>query len=309
MKKIARIVNESFFEGVLFMFSMTGFGKGEYKANGIEMTVEMKTVNNRYLDIAIKSPKIFNAYEETIRSLIRSKITRGHLDVFVNYIDKREKPKNLYVDQGAAQGYYNAAKKLNELFPDIENDFTLTALMRSSDVIRQEDIQGADEELISALTSAISSALDNLNAMREKEGKKLCEDMLSRMSVIETLVSNISERAPLVSAQYKNKLEDKMKDILNGVNYDETRLLTEVAIFVDKSNIDEELTRLNSHIVQFRNICKEERVGRKLDFLVQEFNRECNTICSKSNDLKITDYGLALKNEIEKIREQVQNVE
>ena len=133
--------------------------------------------------------------------------------------------------------------------------------------------------------------------------------MLSRMSVIETLVSNISERAPLVSAQYKNKLEDKMKDILNGVNYDETRLLTEVAIFVDKSNIDEELTRLNSHIVQFRNICKEERVGRKLDFLVQEFNRECNTICSKSNDLKITDYGLALKNEIEKIREQVQNVE
>lgn len=291
------------------MFSMTGYGKGEYKSDGIEMTVELKTVNNRYLDVVIKSPKIFNAYEETIRSVIREKITRGHMDVFVNYIDKREKAKSLYVDAGAAAGYYDAAKKLKSLFPDISDDFTLTALMRSADVIRQEEIQGADETLILALKSALSSALENLNVMREKEGEKLADDMLSRMSVIERLVAQIGERAPLVSLQYKDKLEEKIKEILNGATYDETRLLTEVAVFVDKSNIDEELTRLNSHISQFRNICKEERVGRKLDFLVQEFNRECNTICSKSNDLKITDCGLALKNEIEKIREQVQNVE
>lgn len=291
------------------MFSMTGYGKGEYKSDGIEMTVELKTVNNRYLDVVIKSPKIFNAYEETIRSVIREKITRGHMDVFVNYIDKREKAKSLYVDAGAAAGYYDAAKKLKSLFPDISDDFTLIALMRSADVIRQEEIQGADETLILALKSALSSALENLNVMREKEGKKLADDMLSRMSVIERLVAQIRERAPLVSLQYKDKLEEKIKEILNGATYDETRLLTEVAVFVDKSNIDEELTRLNSHISQFRNICKEERVGRKLDFLVQEFNRECNTICSKSNDLKITDCGLALKNEIEKIREQVQNVE
>ncbi len=291
------------------MFSMTGYGKGEYKSEGIEMTVELKTVNNRYLDVVIKSPKIFNAYEETIRSVIREKITRGHMDVFVNYIDKREKAKNLYVDAGAAAGYYNAAKKLKSLYPDISDDFTLTALMRSADVVRQEEVQGADETLILALKSALSAALENLNVMREKEGKKLADDMLSRISVVEKLVAQIKERAPLVSSQYKDKLEEKIKEILNGVTYDETRLLTEVAIFVDKSNIDEELTRLNSHISQFRNICKEERVGRKLDFLVQEFNRECNTICSKSNDLKITDCGLALKNEIEKIREQVQNVE
>lgn len=291
------------------MFSMTGFGKGEYKADGIEISVEVKTVNNRYLDVAIKSPKIFNAYEEIIRSAVRERITRGHLDVFVNYIDKRERPKSLYVDAGAASGYCAAAKKLKDLFPDLADDFTLTALMRSPDVVRQEETQGADEALLNALQAALCKALDNLNAMRKKEGEKLSDDMLSRMDAVEKLVDEISARAPLVAAQYKSKLEERMKEILNGAAYDEARLLTEVAVFTDKANIDEELTRLRSHIAQFRNICREERVGRKLDFLVQEFNRECNTVCSKSNDLKVTDCGLALKNEIEKIREQVQNVE
>ena len=291
------------------MFSMTGFGKGEYKADGIEISVEVKTVNNRYLDVAIKSPKIFNAYEEIIRSAVRERITRGHLDVFVNYIDKRERPKSLYVDAGAASGYCAAAKKLKDLFPGLADDFTLTALMRSPDVVRQEETQGADEALLNALQAALCKALDNLNAMRKKEGEKLSDDMLSRMDAVEKLVDEISARAPLVAAQYKSKLEERMKEILNGAAYDEARLLTEVAVFTDKANIDEELTRLRSHIAQFRNICREERVGRKLDFLVQEFNRECNTVCSMSNDLKVTDCGLALKNEIEKIREQVQNVE
>ena len=291
------------------MFSMTGFGKGEYKADGIEISVEVKTVNNRYLDVAIKSPKIFNAYEEIIRSAVRERITRGHLDVFVNYIDKRERPKSLYVDAGAASGYCAAAKKLKDLFPGLADDFTLTALMRSPDVVRQEETQGADEALLNALQAALCKALDNLNAMRKKEGEKLSDDMLSRMDAVEKLVDEISARAPLVAAQYKSKLEERMKEILNGAAYDEARLLKEVAVFTVKANIDEELTRLRSHIAQFRNICREERVGRKLDFLVQEFNRECNTVCSKSNDLKVTDCGLALKNEIEKIREQVQNVE
>ena len=291
------------------MFSMTGFGKGEYKADGIEISVEVKTVNNRYLDVAIKSPKIFNAYEEIIRSAVRERITRGHLDVFVNYIDKRERPKSLYVDAGAAAGDCAAAKKRKDMVTGRADDFTLTALMRSPDVVRQEETQGADEALLNALQAALCKALDNLNAMRKKEGEKLSDDMLSRMDAVEKLVDEISARAPLVAAQYKSKLEERMKEILNGAAYDEARLLTEVAVFTDKANIDEELTRLRSHIAQFRNICREERVGRKLDFLVQEFNRECNTVCSKSNDLKVTDCGLALKNEIEKIREQVQNVE
>ena len=291
------------------MFSMTGFGKGEYKQNGIEMTVEIKTVNNRYLDISVKSPKIFIAYEEVIRAAVRKVITRGHLDIFINFVDKREKPKSLYVDVPAAQSWNDAAAKLKGLFPDLENDFTLSSLMKCPDVVRQEEVQGADEQLVAALEYALGLALENLNAMRLKEGAKLKEDMLSRMSEIERLVEKIRQRAPLVAEDYRKKMQERMKEILEGVNYDEGRLLTEVAVFADKSNIDEELTRLNSHISQFRSICEEERVGRKLDFLVQEFNREANTVCSKSNDLSVTDSGLALKSEIEKVREQVQNVE
>lgn len=291
------------------MFSMTGYGKGEYKAEGIDMTVEIKTVNNRYLDISVKSPKIFNAYEEVIRSAVRKKLTRGHADIYINLVDKREKPKNLYVDMPAAKSWAEAAETLKKQFPALDNDFTLNALMKCADVVRQEEVQGADEALVSALVAALDGALENLNAMRLKEGKKLAEDMLSRMDTIEKFVSDISARAPLVAEEYRRKLEDRMKEILSGVDFDEGRLLTEAAVFADKSNIDEELTRLRSHIVQFRSICKEERVGRKLDFLVQEFNREANTICSKSNDLAVTGSGLALKNEIEKVREQVQNVE
>ena len=291
------------------MYSMTGYGKGEYREGGIELTAEIKSVNNRYLDIAVKSPKVFNAYEEVIRAEVRKKLSRGHADIFINFVDKREKPKNLYVDSPAAQGWYDAAKRLKEMFPGLSDDFTLTALIKCPDVVRQEEVQGADEELVGALKSALATALDNLNAMRLKEGTKLSEDMLSRMDEIERLVSKIRTRAPLVAAEYRKRAEERMKEILEGIDYDEARLLTEVAVFADKSNIDEELTRLGSHILQFRAICKEERVGRKLDFLVQEFNREANTVCSKSNDLAVTDAALALKSEIEKVREQVQNVE
>ena len=291
------------------MFSMTGYGKGEYKEGGIELTVEIKTVNNRYLDISIKGPKIFNAYEETIRSRVREKLTRGHLDIYIGFVDKREKEKVLFVDENAAKSYYEAALRIKAMFPALADDFTVNALMKCADVVRQEDLQGADEALVSALESALCSALDNLNAMRGKEGKKLADDMLSRMNEVERLVAAIRERAPSVAENFRKKMDERMREVLSGVDFDETRLLTEVAVFADKSNIDEELTRLSSHIAQFRAICKEGRVGRKLDFLVQEFNREANTICSKSNDLAVTNAGLALKNEIEKIREQVQNVE
>ncbi len=291
------------------MFSMTGYGRGEYKEGGIEMTAEIKTVNNRYLDISVKCPKIFLGYEEVIRSAVREKLTRGHADVFISFTDKREKAKEIYLDEAAARAYVTAAEKIKNLFPDLENDFTVSSVMRLPDVLKQEESAGADEQLISALKAALGAALDKLNVMRETEGEKLADDMLGRVCAIENLVGKISLRAPLVAANYKQKLEEKLKNYLDGVNPDEGRLLTEVAVFTDKSNIDEELTRLKSHISQFRAIAKEKLVGRKLDFLVQEFNRETNTICSKSNDLEITKCGLDLKNEIEKIREQVQNVE
>jgi uncharacterized protein (TIGR00255 family) len=288
---------------------MTGYGRGEYKAGGVELTVEIKTVNNRYLDASVKCPRIFNAYEEEVRSAVRKKLTRGHADVFISLSDKRERQKTLTLDENAAKAYVASAEKLLSLFPELVNDLSVTGVMRLPDVIKQDDIAAADEEIIAALNCALSQALDNLNAMRLKEGAKLEEDMLSRMSAIETLVNKIETRAPLVAENYRQKLRAKMEKLLGGAEVDESRLLTEVAVFSDKSNIDEELTRLHSHISQFREICKEQLVGRKLDFLVQEFNRETNTVCSKSNDLEVTRLGLALKNEIEKIREQVQNVE
>lgn len=291
------------------MYSMTGYGRGEFKAGGIELTVEIKTVNNRYLDVSIKSPRLFTAYEENIRAAIRGKMTRGHLDVYISLTDKRDREKKVNLDEGMARAYFESAEKINKLFPGLPFDVTVTSVLRYPDVLKTEDKSAADDELISALDSALAFALDNLNKMREAEGKKLEEDMLSRMDTIEQLVGKVEDRAPAVAENYRLKLQAKMKKILEGVDVDEGRLLTEAAVFSDKSNIDEELTRLQSHISQFRAICRETLVGRKLDFLVQEFNRESNTVCSKSNDIEVTRLGLALKNEIEKVREQVQNVE
>lgn len=291
------------------MLSMTGYGRGVSGNGGLELTAEIKTVNNRYLDISVKCPKIFNAYEEVIRSKIREKLTRGHADVYVSFTDKREKEKSLYLDLPAARAYVESAKAIKAAFPELTDDFTVSSLMRQSDVLRQEDENACDDELVSALNEALEIALDKLNAMRETEGKKLSDDMLARVDTIEKLVGGVKERAPLVAEEYRKRLLEKVRLYTESVNPDEGRLLTEVAVFADKSNIDEELTRLDSHICQFREIAKEKLVGRKLDFLVQEFNRETNTICSKSNDIQITKLGLQLKNEIEKIREQVQNVE
>ena len=291
------------------MFSMTGYGKGEYKEGGIELTVEIKTVNNRYLDVSVKSPKSFNCYEETVRSLVRGSLSRGHADVFIGFTDRRERALRLAVDENAARAYVEAARRVKALFPDIPDDFTLTALLRSGDVLRTEEEGGKDEQVGQALAAALSAALEKLNAMRAKEGEKLAADMLARMDTIEGLVANIAARAPLVAEHYRTKLTERMREALADLPVDEARILSEAAVFADKCNIDEELTRLRSHISQFRSICREARVGRKLDFLVQEFNREANTICSKSNDIAVTNAALALKNEIEKIREQVQNVE
>ena len=291
------------------MLSMTGYGKGEYKEGGLELSVEIKTVNNRYLDASLKCPKVFAAYEEVMRGMIREKLSRGHADVYVTMSDKREKQKTLSLDEGVALSYVEAAKRLSSLSDSVPYDLTASVLLRMPDVVVRDEIQSADEELIRAVNAALSLALENLNAMRLKEGEKLRADMLSRMDKIEQLVIKIKERAPLVAEEYKAKLKEKIEKYLGGVAVDEGKLLTEVALFADKSNIDEELTRLFSHIEQFRDICAAGVVGRKLDFLVQEFNRETNTICSKSNDITITRCGLELKNEIEKIREQVQNVE
>lgn len=291
------------------MLSMTGYGKGTYEAEGLEISCEIKTVNNRYLDVSIKAPRVFVAYEDVIRNSVREKLTRGHADLFVSVKDKRERPTALTVDLSLAASYVAAAKQLKTAFADIPDDITISSLLRYPEVLKQEDTQTLDEEMLAGLKIALSIALDNLNAMRLTEGEKLKADMLSRMTVIEDLVEKVALRAPAVATAYREKLTARIREYLAGTEVDESRLLTEVAVFTDKCNIDEEITRLRSHIEQFRAICEEGVVGRKLDFLVQEFNREANTTCSKSNDVEVTRLGLALKNEIEKVREQVQNLE
>ncbi len=290
------------------MYSMTGYGKSEYKDNGLDLKIEIRTVNNRNLDVTVKLPKVFIAFEDAIRNAIKSKLSRGRVDVFVNFSDKNEREISLNVNSSLAKAYYKASCEIAETL-GITNDYTVTKLMTAPEVVTasEEDSDYADlKPLIEELTL---KACDALNEMRQTEGEKLVEDLKSRMITISSTVEKIKERAPMVAEEYKLKLCERIKTALDGVDYDESRLLNEVAFFTDKSNIDEELTRLTSHIAQFYEIIKQDGAGKKLDFLIQEFNREANTICSKSNDISVTNYGLALKNEIEKIREQVQNLE
>ena len=290
------------------MYSMTGFGKGEYREGGLCVTVELKSVNNRFLDLAVKCPHALAPYEEDVRALLRSRFARGRIDVFVSMTDLREKPKTPRVDFALAEGYLSAAGALSERFPEAENDVSLAFLLRLPDVVRFEEEEGEDGALKPALLAAAERAADALSAMRRAEGERLKEDVLSRGREIASLRDAISERAPLVAEEYRKKLTERMNEYLGG-KVDETRILTEAALFADKCSIDEELTRLSSHIKELFRIAEEETVGRKLDFLIQEFNRECNTVCSKSNDAAITALALKMKNEIEKVREQIQNLE
>ena len=290
------------------MYSMTGYGKGEYREGGLEVTVEMKSVNNRFLDVSFKAPRVFFAAEERVRAAVRGCVSRGHIDIFVSVSDRRPARRALAVDLEAARAYLAAAKSLKAAFPEIEDDLTLTGLLRQPEILSAEDAAGCDEELLEALDSALAAALAAHAEMRRAEGERLKKDLFARMETIASLREEIASRAPLVAEAYREKLTARICELLDG-KADETRILTEAAVYSDKCNIDEELTRLASHIEEFYKICAEEQTGRKLDFLVQEFNRECNTICSKSNDGPLTKCALAMKNEIEKVREQVQNLE
>lgn len=289
------------------MLSMTGYGKAEYGKDGITLSVEMKSVNNRVFDFNLKAPRAFLSLEDLVRKTVSSYISRGRIDVFINFSDTREKENALSVDENRALAYFKAAEKIADK-TGLDNDCSVSFLMKCPDVIVEENEFDA-EEIREILLKTVTQAAEGFNAMRKTEGAKLCADMLERMDTIKGLVAKIRERAPLVAEEYKIKLKERVEEALKDVKYDEARLLNEVAFFTDKVNIDEELTRLDSHVSQFCEIIKTAGSGKKLDFLMQEFNRETNTICSKSNDLKVTGYALELKNEIEKVREQVQNLE
>lgn len=289
--------------------SMTGFGRGEATANLGKITVEMKAVNHRFSEVVFRMPRQFNAHEDAARKLILSQVTRGRVEVIVSW-EATAKAKGVKVDKGLALAYHNALKELaGEIGSKLE--ISLDTLARLPDVLSVEEGTVTDEEIWAMLEPALKQALANLIAMREREGAALAADLSERLDKIEAFRRKALEAAPRVVAEYQQRLTRRLEELLpQGIAVDPQRLAQEVAIFADRADISEELQRLGSHIGQFRAALAEgDAIGRKLDFLVQELGREVNTIGSKANDAAITAAVVAAKSELEKIREQVQNVE
>ncbi len=290
--------------------SMTGFGRGTCNENGKEFTVEIKSVNHRYIDFYIKLPRQIAYLEERVREVVSKSIFRGKVDIFISFEDRSEDSKSVMLDEALAGAYIQAIEKLKGKY-GLKDDLSVSLISRFPDVLKIEKTEDDEEQLWSILNRALETAVVSLIQMREKEGNELRSSLLQKADYMESIISQITNRSPEVVIEYKQKLENRIKDLLNQQTVDENRLAMEVAIFADRCSIDEELVRLGSHLSQLRDILsiKRQPVGRKLDFLVQEINREINTIGSKSNDIMITKNVLELKSETEKIREQIQNME
>jgi uncharacterized protein (TIGR00255 family) len=289
---------------------MTGYGRGEAENDLYKFKVELKAVNHRYNDILIKMPRHISYLEENIKKIIKEKISRGKVDVYINLEYINESSVDVKVDIPLAKSYKTALENLSAEL-ELEDSIRLNNILCMQEIIRT-DRKELDEDLIwSILKKSLDMALDNIMKMRITEGAELKRDILGKLEYVEKCVGSIGERSPYVVLEYKDKLQERIKNLLDdNVTLDEERLNNEIAYFADRSSIDEELVRLASHIKQFRTILNEDdSVGRKLDFLIQEMNREINTIGSKANDLTITNYVVILKAEIEKIREQIQNIE
>ncbi|SKA92464.1 TIGR00255 family protein [Caloramator quimbayensis] len=289
--------------------SMTGYGRGSIEENGRSFTVEIKSVNNRYLDINIRLPRQINVLEDNIRKSISSKINRGKIDVYITQDKFSDEDLVIEVDEQLAKAYYNSFVLLKEKF-NLIDDISVSLLSKSPDVIKVEKKEEDIEKVWNTLNGALDNALNMLIDMRTNEGLKLSKDIIERSNYIKECVGKIEERSYIVVDDYRAKVRQRVEEYLKDVEIDEARLLNEVAFFSDKVNITEEIVRLNSHIDQLINtLNSSEPVGRKLDFLMQEMNREANTIGSKTNDLSITNFVVEIKSELEKIREQIQNIE
>lgn len=289
--------------------SMTGFGRCESAENNRKFTVEMKAVNHRYLDVSIKMPKAFNFFESAIRSELKKYISRGKVDVFITYEDLSEKTSSVRYNRETAKEYLNYLRQMAEEF-GLEDDIKVSTLSKYPEVFTMEDAGVDEEELWKELQKALDGAAKMFVEARIAEGEHLREDLIQKLNGMLKLVDFITERSPEIIAEYKAHLREKVKELLAETAVDESRLLTEVVVFADKVCVDEELVRLKSHIETTKKTLLEGgSIGRKLDFIAQEMNREANTILSKSNDLEISNCGIELKTEIEKVREQIQNIE
>ncbi len=289
--------------------SMTGFGRCEIAENSRKITVEMKSVNHRYLDVNLKMPKSLNFFESAIRSELKNYITRGKVDVFINYEDLSEHTSTVRYHKEVAEEYFRYLKQMAEDF-GLDNDIRVSSLSKYPDVFTMEEAGVDEEELWKEIQKAVDGAAGMFVETRITEGEHLRDDLLEKLEGMLKLVSFISERSPQILEEYRNRLEEKVKELLGDATVDESRLLTEVTLFADKVCVDEEVVRLKSHIETTKNTLLEGgSIGRKLDFIAQEMNREANTILSKANDLEISNCAIELKTEIEKVREQIQNIE
>lgn len=291
------------------LLSMTGYGSAKGSVEGQEITVELKSVNNRYLDCSVRLPRNFLFAEDTVKQAVSAGVSRGKVDVFVSAQASQDSGTVVSVNEELARGYRDAVARIAETL-GLESGINAFSLARFPDVLTVERRELDKDKAAAALSEITAKAVEEFNAMREREGERLRRDMLGKLETIEGLVSVVEERSPQTVKEYRERLEARLRDILADRSLDEQRVITEAAIFADRTAVDEETVRLRSHIAQFRTMLEEgSPIGRKMDFLVQEFNRESNTIGSKCSDASLAKVVVDLKSQIEKIREQLQNVE
>ena len=289
--------------------SMTGYGSAKGTAAGLALSVELKSVNNRYLDVSVKLPRTFMFAEEPVRSAVAKHITRGKVDVFISADASQSDSVEVRVNEALLRGYISALGEVRDKF-SLTDDMSLMSLCRLPEVLSTERRELDADELTSGLLAILEEALSGYDAMREREGEKLRDDVLGRIDEIGRLTGIVEERSPQTVAEYRARLEQKLREALEGMSVDDSRVLTECAIFADRVAVDEETVRLRSHLSQLKAMASgESPIGRKMDFLIQELNRESNTIGSKCQSADIARVVVDLKAEIEKIREQIQNVE
>lgn len=289
--------------------SMTGFGRSEIVKGNRKISVEIKSVNHRYLEAGIKMPKKLNVFESRMRDLLKKYATRGKIDIFINYEDDSESQVNLKFNQNIADEYVAIFNNMSEKY-NLKNDMTVGGLARFPEVITMDEVQEDEEELWHFIEEAMKAALEQFVNTRILEGENLKKDLLGKLDHMEELVAFVEKRSPEIMKEYRSKLESKVKELLGDTTIDESRIATEVIIYADKICVDEETVRLRSHIEHARKCLNEEGgIGRKMDFIAQEMNREANTTLSKANDIEISNAAIDLKTEIEKVREQIQNIE
>lgn len=291
---------------------MTGFGRSEITEGDKKITVELKSVNNRYLDLNIKMPKKFNAFEADIRSELKKYMKRGKVDVFISYDNFAQTDSKVKYNKEIAKEYLTYLRQMAVDF-GLDDDVRISSLSKYPEVLTMEDVEIDEDEIWNILNKAINEAAQQFADARTTEGEFLKKDLFEKLDEMKESVDFITQRSPIILDEYKAKLREKVYDLLEDKQVDENRLVMEVTLFADKICVDEELVRLNSHIKQTREILEKgddkEGIGRKLDFMAQEMNREANTILSKSTDLEISNRGIILKTDIEKVREQIQNIE